>query len=35
MDFFGINDLKYDIYEKIPLEEIIKTNIPIPTYIKY
>jgi hypothetical protein len=23
MDFFGINDLKNDIYEKILLEEII------------
>ncbi len=26
MDFFGINDLKYDIYEKNPFEEIIETN---------
>ena len=26
MDFFGINDLKHDIYEKIPFEEIIETN---------
>ena len=26
MDFFGINDLSHDIYEKIPLEEIIETN---------
>ena len=26
MDFFGINNLSHDIYEKIPLEEIIETN---------
>ncbi len=32
MDFFGINDLKYDIYEKIPLEEIIETNNSIYLY---
>ena len=26
MDFFGINDLSHNIYEKEPLEEIIETN---------
>lgn len=26
MDFFGINDLSHDIYEKIPFEEIIETH---------
>jgi hypothetical protein len=29
MDFFGINDLSHDIYEKIPFEEIIETDTSI------